>query len=451
MSLAKTRADTFVRVFAPTPQPPSGGQHPGGGGRGDGGDGVGPGGGGDGGDGSGSGGDEAKGKGPGETSSEPEDSGRKRSGEKGSGGKGSGGKGPGGKGPSGKGPSGKRRAFGSHESSGTGSRCEGSRDSGMRDKAALRSYRVRVHLHLSARTLFHDAGERKVLEGPAAGVLETRPGEYDRYTSEGASIDFLSKSAADPGKEELSQDAHAVHREEETQHWPPSRVPNDLDAGVLETGASGHLRHPSEGASVDLERKSAPPRGKGELSLREAAKADASEHQCLSGNAINIGDADLVLHSGSPLTTQEGDVKGGHETFGEARLRGEEEGEEEPVVEIGFMTMRKAKNPWGRLSFLAVRCQLGFMTMRQAKIPWGELNFMLVRCRLGFMTVRCRLVRWVRSGQIVILSPPAAVKSKVIERPPSVSVGKWCFMKPRSWLAIQLPSSWLAIKLPSSW
>ncbi|GBG88243.1 hypothetical protein CBR_g46810 [Chara braunii] len=433
------------------PQPPSGGQHPGGGGRGDGEDGAGPGGGGDGGDGSGSGGDETKGKGPDETSLEPKGSGGKRSVEKGSGGKGSGrkgssGKGSDGKGPGEKGPGGKRRAFGSHESIGTESRCERSRDSDMRDEAALRSYQV-LHSHLSARTLFRDDGERKVLEGPAAGVLETGPSEYERYASEGASIDFKSKSAADPGEEELSQDAHAVHREEETQHWPPRRLLDDLDAGVLETGASEHLRHPSEGvfetgasehqchasegASVDVESKSAATLGEDDLSqevhdvqrdvgsgggesqcegsrdsntrdeaalgsyqvridsdlsaktlfhdiedshrrsmqhacpvqddtlllhlleegerLQRAAtsvqgpavgvlETEASEcdghtfqetHvvqrdeellQGSSGNAINIGDTDLVLHSGSPLMTEEGDIKGGKETVGEAQL-----------------------------------------------------------------------------------------------------------------------------------
>ncbi|GBG59679.1 hypothetical protein CBR_g49945 [Chara braunii] len=433
------------------PQPLSGGQHPEGGGRGNGGDHAGPGGGGDGDD-SGSGSGEAKGKGPGETSSEPKGSGGKRSDEKGSGGKGSGGKGSGGKGSGGKGSGGKgtgrkRRAFGSHESSGTESRCEGSRDSDMRDEAALRSYQVRVHSHLSARTLFHDVGERKVLEGPAAGVLETSPSEYDRYASEGASIDFKSKrvfetgatkhqchalegasvdleskSTPPPGKGELSQEAHVVQREEETQHWPPHEVREGLDVRVFETGASEHQCHASEGASVDVESKSAAALGEEDL-LQEAhavqwdvglgggeshcegsrdsntgdeatlgsyqVRVDShlsartlfhdvedsprrsTQHACpvqddtlllhlleegerlqsaaasvqgpcvgvleteaseckghaleethavqrdeellqgSSGNAINIGDTDLVLHSGSPLTTQEGDIKGG--------------------------------------------------------------------------------------------------------------------------------------------
>ncbi|GBG79122.1 hypothetical protein CBR_g28837 [Chara braunii] len=345
------------------PQTPSGGQHPGGGRRGDGGDSARPGGGGNGGDGLGSGSDEAKGKGAGETSSKPKGSGGKRFGEKESGGKGSGEKGSGGKGLSGKGPCEKRRAFrrpggggdggdgsrsggdeakgkgagetssepkgsdekwsgekgssgkgsggkglggkgsggnrtafGSHESSGTESRCEGSRDSGMRDKAALRSYRVRVHSHLSARTLFHDADKRKVLEGPAAGVLGSRPSEYDRYASEGASIDFESKNAADPGEEERSQDTHVVHRKEVTQHSPPSRVSDDLDAGVLETGPSGHLSHPSEVVSVDLESKSAPPRGKGDLSQEAHAAQREEETQHWPPHDVREGlDAGVFL------------------------------------------------------------------------------------------------------------------------------------------------------------
>ncbi|GBG83119.1 hypothetical protein CBR_g36737 [Chara braunii] len=284
------------------PQPPLGGQHLGGGGRGDGGDGAGPGGGGDGGDGSRSGGDEAKGKGSGETSSEPKGSSGKGSSGKGSSGKGLGGKGSGGKGPGGNGSGGKRRAFWSHESSRTESYSEGIRDSGMRDKAALRSYQVRVHSHSSARTLFHDAGERKVLEGPATGLLETRPSEYDHYASRGASIDFQSKSASDPGEEELSQDAHAVHREEETQHWPPSRVSDDLNAGVLETGASVHLHHPSEGVSVNLESKGAPPWGKGELS-QEAHAAQREEetqhwppHEVQEGLDAGVFETDASEH-----------------------------------------------------------------------------------------------------------------------------------------------------------
>ncbi|GBG66386.1 hypothetical protein CBR_g60038 [Chara braunii] len=428
------------------PQPPSGGQHPEGGGRGDGGDGAGTGGGGDGGDGSGSGGDEAEGKGPGETSSKPKGSGGKWSDEKGSGGKGSGGKGSGGKGPGGKGPGGKRH-----------------RDSDMRDEAALRSYQVRVHSHLSARTLFHDAGERKVLEGPDAGVLETGPSEYECYASEGASIDFKSKSAADPG-EELSQDAHVVHREENTQHWPPRGVLDGLDAGVLETGAREHLRHPSEGASVDLESKSTPPPGEGELSQEAHAVQREEEtqhwppHKVQEGLDAGVFETGASEHQCHASEGASGDVKGGQWTFvegkdrgregrawtfGEARLRGDEEGEEEPVVETRLHDDDEGEEPVGEAQIFGGEVSAQLHDDKAGEETVGEAQ-LYAGCRLGFMPVRCRLVRWVWSEQIMILRPPAAVKSKVIERLPSIPVGKWCFMKPRSWLATQLPSSWLA-------
>ncbi|GBG64105.1 hypothetical protein CBR_g40553 [Chara braunii] len=251
-----------------------------------------------------------------------------------------------------KGPGGKRRAFGSHESRGTESHCERSRDSDMRDEAALMSYQMRVHSHLSARTLFHEADERKVLEGPVAGVLETRASKYERYASEGASIDFKSKSATDPGEEELSQDAHVVHREEETQHWPPCRVLDGLDAEVLETGASEHLCHRSEGERLQRMATSVqgPVVGVLEIEASECeghaleethvVQRDEELLQGSSGTTINIGDTDLVLHSGSPLTTQEGGVKG-------ARLRGDEEGEEEPLVEARLHDDDEGEEPMG--------------------------------------------------------------------------------------------------------
>ncbi|GBG92941.1 hypothetical protein CBR_g57897 [Chara braunii] len=106
---------------------------------------------------------------------------------------------------------------------------------------------------------------RKVLEGPAAGVLDTGAIESQCHASEGASIDFESKSTTTPGEEELSQEAHVVQREEETQHWPPHKVLEGLGAGVLETGASEHQCHASEGASVDFESKSTTTRGEEEL------------------------------------------------------------------------------------------------------------------------------------------------------------------------------------------
>ncbi|GBG92940.1 hypothetical protein CBR_g57896 [Chara braunii] len=173
-----------------------------------------------------------------------------------------------------------------------------------------------------------DWSSRKVLEGPAAGVLETWAIECQCHASEGASIDFESKSTAAPGEEELSQEAHVVQREEETQQWPPQKVLEGLDAGVLETGASEHQCHASEGASGS------------------------------SKNTINIGDTEEVLHSGSPLMTQEDDVKGGQWTFVEgkdrgdegrawtfveARLLGDVEGEEEPVVEAQLLGYEKGE------------------------------------------------------------------------------------------------------------
>ncbi|GBG89326.1 hypothetical protein CBR_g49036 [Chara braunii] len=206
------------------PQPPAGGQHPGGGGGGDGGNGSGSSGGGDGGDGLGSGADKAEGKGSG-----GEGSGEKRSVEKWLGETSSKSKGSGGKMSGGKGSGGKRTVFGSHESTGTESHCEGTA----------------------------------------------------------------------PGEEELSQEAHAVQQDEELL-------------------------------------------------------------QGSSGNTINIRDTEEVLHSGSLLTTQEGDVNGGQWTFVEgedcgeevrawtfveARLLGEEEGEEEPVVEARLHGDEEGEEP----------------------------------------------------------------------------------------------------------
>ncbi|GBG79022.1 hypothetical protein CBR_g28735 [Chara braunii] len=353
------------------PQPPAGGQHPGGGGEGDGGDGSGSGGGGDGGDGSGSGADKAERKRSGEEGSGEKRSAGKWSGEtlseskgsdgKGSGGKGSRGKGSAGKGSGRKGSSGKRRVFGSHESRGIESHCEGSRDSYMRDEAALRSHQVRVDSHLSARTLFCNVEEspcpstqsaylvdntllihlleegervqhtatsleqqnhslpgtassfcldagmpalrrsegvsakqeysnsvgRGTLTGNAccavgrgdstlaashsaggldAGVLETGASEHQCRASGGASVDFESKSTTAPWEVELSQEAYVVQREEETQHWQPHKLFEGLDAGVLETGASQHHYHASEGANVDFESKSTAAPGEVELS-----------------------------------------------------------------------------------------------------------------------------------------------------------------------------------------
>ncbi|GBG86335.1 hypothetical protein CBR_g41329 [Chara braunii] len=149
----------------------------------------------------------------------------------------------------------------------------------------------------------------KVLEGPAAGVLETGGSEYERHASEGVSVDFGSKSTAAPGEEELSseyerhasegasvdsegkstaalgeeelsQEAHALQREEETQHWPAREVLKGLDAGVLETWASEYERHASEGASVDFESKSTAASGEEELSQEAHAlqREEGTQH-----------------------------------------------------------------------------------------------------------------------------------------------------------------------------
>ncbi|GBG83703.1 hypothetical protein CBR_g37504 [Chara braunii] len=145
-NMLEFRAPFYTLETAPSrgidwrmPQPPSGGQHPGGGGGGDEGDGRGGGG----------NGSQFAGKGTGETSSV----------EKVSGGKGSGGKDSGGKGSGGKGSGGKHRTSGSPQYMETDPHCVGSRDSDMRYEATLRSDQVRVDSHLSARTLLPVAEE----------------------------------------------------------------------------------------------------------------------------------------------------------------------------------------------------------------------------------------------------------------------------------------------------
>ncbi|GBG92966.1 hypothetical protein CBR_g57964 [Chara braunii] len=307
-----------------------------------------------------------------------------------------------------------------------------------------------------------------------AGVLETGASGHLHHPSEGASVDLESKSAPPRGKGELSQEAHAAQWEEETQHWPPHEVQKGLDAGVFETDASEHQCHASEGASVDVESNSAATLGEEDLSkeahavqrevgsgggeshcegsrdsntrheaalgsyevrvdlqlsartlfhdvedsprrsaqhacpvqddtlflhlleegehLQRAAasvqrptvgvlETEASECEGSSGNVINIGDTDLVLHSGSPLTTHEGDVKGGHGTFGEARLRGEEEGEEEPVVETRFHDDEEGEEPVGEANLFRgeVSARLyddeaGEETVGGAQLSAGEVS-----------------------------------------------------------------------------
>ncbi|GBG70352.1 hypothetical protein CBR_g6480 [Chara braunii] len=327
------------------PQPPSAGQHPGGGGGGDEGDGGG-------GEGDGS---QLAGKGTGETSSV----------EKASGGKGSDGKGSGGKGSGGKGSGGKRRTSGSPQYMETDRHCVGSRDSDMRDEATLTSnqrspvlntlllkegassfclegrmpalrrsegaisgslgsgdrYKLRIHSDLLTSpyaisaphstvprgeenvtsSLPHvqlDTGlpctpsfscvetrdwrSRDVVEGPAPGVLETGGSENERHT---------------PGEDERSPGTRVVHREEETQCWQSRKV--------LETGGSECERHASEGASVDTDSESA----------------------------------------GAPGETHVGVVKGGQWTSVQAPVLGDDEDEEEPVAEARVHGDEKGGEP----------------------------------------------------------------------------------------------------------
>ncbi|GBG81552.1 hypothetical protein CBR_g32542 [Chara braunii] len=390
-NMLEFRASFYTLETAPSrgidrrmPQPPSGGQHPG------------TGGGGDEGDGGGDGGDDSQfaGKGLGETSSGDKASGGKGSGGKGSGGKGSagkgsGGKGSGGKGLGGKGSGGKRRTSGSPQYRETDSHCVGSRDSDMRNVVTLRSNKVRVDSHLSTRILFPDAEEspsrraeqrslvnntflleagerlqhtlgtgfpcsppfsyvetrewrsRNVLERPAAGVLETGSGKYERHASEGVPVDVDSKSTAAPGEEERSPGVHAVQREEETQHWQSRKV--------LETGGSEYERHASEGASVDTDSKSTAAPGETHALQREEENQHWPARKVMKGldaGVLVIGTSEEVLHSRSVVAmTQEGVVKGGRWTFVEARLLGDEEGEEEPVVEARVYGDEKGREP----------------------------------------------------------------------------------------------------------
>ncbi|GBG62715.1 hypothetical protein CBR_g31732 [Chara braunii] len=335
-----------------TPQPPSSGQHPGGGGGGDEGDG-----GGDGGDNS-----QFAGKGTGKTSSvekasDGKGSGGKDSGGKGSGGKGSGGKGSGGKGSGGKGSGGKRRTSGSPQYRETDPHCVGSRDSDMRDEATLKSDQVRVDSHLSARTLFPVAEESPsrcaqqrflvlntllLKEGASSfcledgmpalrrseGVLETGGGEYEHHT---------------PREEERSPGACAIHREEETQHWQSRKV--------LETGGSECERHASEGpsASMDTDSESAGAPGethalqRGEETRHWPPREDVKG---LHARALVIGTSKEVLHSRSGVaTTREGVVMGGQWTFVQAPVLGDDEDEKEPAVEARVHGDEKGGEP----------------------------------------------------------------------------------------------------------
>ncbi|GBG68102.1 hypothetical protein CBR_g2652 [Chara braunii] len=122
-----------------------------------------------------------------------------------------------------------------------------------------------------------------------------RPGLASINVASGAaSVDFESKSTAAPGVDELSQEAYAVQREEENQHWQPRKVLEGLDAGVLEAGASEHHYYASEGASVDFESKSTTAPGEEELSQEaHVVQRDEELLQNSSGNTINIGDTEF--------------------------------------------------------------------------------------------------------------------------------------------------------------
>ncbi|GBG60143.1 hypothetical protein CBR_g3386 [Chara braunii] len=238
-------------------------------------------------------------------------SGKTSPGEKAFGGKGSGGKGSGGKGSA-------RKGSGRKGSGGKGSGRKGGAESVERSS-------------------------RKVLEGPAAGVLETGGGEYEHHASEGVSVDVESKSTAAPGEEELSPGAHAIQREEETQHWQSRKV--------LETEGSEHERHTSEGAS-----------GEAHALQREEEIQHWPACEVLKGldsGVLVTETSEEVLHSRSAVaTTREGVVKGGQWTFMEARLLGDEEGKEEPVVEARVHGDEKGGEPVVEGSEVAVGIQM---------------------------------------------------------------------------------------------
>ncbi|GBG71783.1 hypothetical protein CBR_g9192 [Chara braunii] len=123
--------------------------------------------------------------------------------------------------------------------------------------------------------------------GQSRKVLESGGSECERHASEGASVDTDSESAGAPGE------THALQREEETQHWPAHEVVKELDAGVLV-----------------------------------------------------IGTSKSVLHNRSVVAaTREGVVKGGQWTFVQALILGDDEGEEEPVVEAQVHGDEKGGEP----------------------------------------------------------------------------------------------------------
>ncbi|GBG71769.1 hypothetical protein CBR_g9177 [Chara braunii] len=161
------------------------------------------------------------------------------------------------------------------------------------------------------------------VEGARCRSVGTGASERECQASEGASIDLESKSTTSLGVEELSQEAHALQREEDTQHWPAREVLKGVDAGVLETGASEHERQASGGASVDSESKSTATPGEEELSQEAHAlqREEETQHwparevlKGLDARVLVTGTYEEVLHSRSVVATmQEGDVKGGEE------------------------------------------------------------------------------------------------------------------------------------------
>ncbi|GBG85130.1 hypothetical protein CBR_g39696 [Chara braunii] len=171
-----------------------------------------------------------------------------------------------------------------------------------------------------------DWRSRDVLEGPAAGVLETKGSEHERHT---------------PGEEERSPGTRAVHREEETQRWQSRKV--------LETEGSECERHASEGASVDTDSESAGAPGethalqRGEETRHRPAREDV---KWFHTRALVIGTSEEVLHSRSTVAmTREGVVKGGQWTFVQAPVLGDDEDEEEPAVEARVHGDEKGGEP----------------------------------------------------------------------------------------------------------
>ncbi|GBG83553.1 hypothetical protein CBR_g37270 [Chara braunii] len=167
---------------------------------------------------------------------------------------------------------------------------------------------------------------RDVLEGPAAGVLETGGSEHECHT---------------PGEEEHSPGTRAVHGEEETQHLQSRKV--------LETEGGECERHASEGASVDTDSESAGAPGETHALQREEETRHGparEDMKWLHARALVIGTSGEVLHSRSVVATmREGVVKGGQWTSVQAPVLGDDEDEEEPAVEGGEVAVDIRTDP----------------------------------------------------------------------------------------------------------